>query len=472
VLIAVMELIVSQLALWDARHETRQQDDATETAAAIVDLISRLESASSYTAAGQLLVHELSQFLDGPTVSFLRSQQGKLSLQAHTGESVPGDDVLDLLIAAGDEAVIRGEPGLWPAPEGQAKHCLLTHRQLAQRLEMDCVLTFPLLDEHSHLQGVLVLTGTTELLDPPDGFQFLRAASTPLASCLRTLQRTERPHWQRRLDKWVAQLSSAKGRWLMLGAVAAAGVLAIPLPYNVQCDCELQPVTRRYVAAPFEGRLEKCLVEPGDVVTAGQLLARLDGREIQWELEGVQADQHRAQKERDGHLASGKYGEAELSRLEAERLRLKTELLQHRGTRLEITSPIEGIIVSGDLRRTEGAPVQVGQSLFEVAPLDAMTIEVRIPEREIAYVQPGQTVDVTLDAFPGRHWPATFAEVHPRAQVHEGEQVFLAEIDVPNEHELLRPGMRGQARIRTASRPLGWNLFHHAWEKLAMWAGW
>ncbi len=471
VLIAVLELVVSQLALWDARTGLRNQEDTLETSAAILDLISRLESSADLQCAANRLVQELAMYLDGPTVALLKPERSRLRLLAYTGGHPPDEKLIDLYIAAGDEALIRGEPGIWPASSPTLKHALLTHRQLAQQVGSTSVVTVPLLDETSQPQGVLVLHGSEQLIHPPDGLQFLNASAVPLASCLKVLQRGERSSWVRGIDALLAKLHSNGGRWALLGTLLLGAALAVPYPYRIACECDLQPVARRFVAAPFEGRLESATVVPGDVVAQGQVLAHLDGREIQWEQEGVQAELHRALKERDGHLASAEYGKAEVARLDSERLRLKSELLTHRSERLAITSPIEGIIVSGDLRKTEGAPVKVGQTLFEVAPLDRMTIEIRIPEREIAYVHEGLPVDVTLDAFPGRHWLAVVERLHPRAQLHQEQQVFLAEVELLNEHELLRPGMQGAAKITSAAHPIGWNLFHHAYERLAMWVG-
>ena len=63
-------------------------------------------------------------------------------------------------------------------------------------------------------------------------------------------------------------------------------------------------------------------------------------------------------------------------------LDLKLELLESRSKKLEIKSPIRGIVLRGDQKRAEGMPVTLGQNLFEVAPLDKMVVEVAIPERD------------------------------------------------------------------------------------------
>jgi len=159
-----------------------------------------------------------------------------------------------------------------------------------------------------------------------------------------------------------------KGQAVAGAAILATLLLAIPRPYAVRCDVQLQPVTRRFVAAPFDAKLEESLVSPGDVVSQGNVLARIDGQEIRWELEGLQAEASRAAKRHDSALAAGKIAESQLARLEMERLDLRIQLLQHRVQNLQIKSPVDGIVVSGDLEKAEGAPLKSGRRCLRLPP--------------------------------------------------------------------------------------------------------
>ena len=57
-------------------------------------------------------------------------------------------------------------------------------------------------------------------------------------------------------------------------------------------------------------------------------------------------------------------------------------------------------------------------------------------------------------------------------EVIDNENVFIAEVEIPNDKQLLRPGMEGRARISADRHPLGWNLFHKAWYAALAWLGW
>ena len=99
--------------------------------------------------------------------------------------------------------------------------------------------------------------------------------------------------------------------------------MAIPLPYRVACDCELQPVLRRFVAAPYAGILERTFAENGDIVSKDQLLAQMDGRNLRIELSGLQAELAGAKKKRDLALAQGDIANSQIARSEMERFQLQ-----------------------------------------------------------------------------------------------------------------------------------------------------
>ncbi len=276
----------------------------------------------------------------------------------------------------------------------------------------------------------------------------------------------------REIGLWLgSQWQHRRARWIVAATAMTSVALTINVPYDVSCDCELQPVTRRFVAAPFEGVLEKALVEVGDTVSAGQLMARMDGREVRWELAGNVAEYERAAKERDARLAEQDFGETQLAKLQMERLSLTTKLLEDRNEHLEIRSPIDGIVVSGDLKRAEGIRLSMGQNLFEVAPLDRMIVEVAIPESEVAYLAPHAETTIRLEAFPSQPVTGSLNRICPRAELRNQQQVFVGEIALPNESGGLRPGMRGRAKLKAGHAPLGWRLFHRAWDKLRLWWG-
>ena len=169
-----------------------------------------------------------------------------------------------------------------------------------------------------------------------------------------------------------------------------------------------------------------------------------------------------------GHRTSA----AQLAELEMERLEVQIKLLEHRMENLAIRSPIDGIVVAGDLERAEGAPLTIGQTLFEVAPLEKMNVEVEVPEEDISNVKQGMQVRVSLDAFPEDQISGTLTRIHPQAEMKDHASVFVAEFELTNSQGELRPGMNGWAEVTSGRRSLGWILFHKPWTSIRRALAW
>lgn len=473
--ITAVEFAAGRLSEWFA---VSQQELAVRNSlhvAALVELLGKLAAAQSVDAAAKSLTNELQRYLGATEVSLGLCQDQRLKCQLAATSSVPDVDPFSdgtrLNEAVLQESIARSAVSIWPAVDSANRHALLSHEQCADSHRAVAVVSTPLRSEDGVVVGALVAT-FHDLPSAQKALKFLFAAERGIATAIAaTTQGT-----QSYLDKMTAvfrrAVGSGKFKVFVCGVMIAAAVMCIPVDYRVTCDSELQPVFRRFVAAPFDAPLDECLVEPGDVVEADQLLARLDGRELQWELAGVRADLGKAQKEHNAHLSKQDFGEAAIARHEIDRLQNQASLLEQRTQSLEIRSPIAGVIVAGDLKDTEGVPLETGQSLFEVAPLDRMVVEVSIPEEDVWHVRPDMTLNLRLDALPGQSVEATILRIHPRAELRDHENVFVAEAEMDNTEKRLRPGMRGDAKISTGHRLLGWNLFHKPVAYVTGWLGW
>lgn len=327
-------------------------------------------------------------------------------------------------------------------------------------------IAFPLFASDGHPVGSLVVIAS-DLAENFDRLpEFLQAAAPSLAAALHSTTKRVNRRWFVQSNK---SGSTRRRNWSVLGLIALFAVgmgLFIPVTHRIESTVRVEPEHRRYVSAPFDGILERALVKPGDVVVRGEVIAKIDGQNIAWKRAAVQAEQNQARKKRDAAQATRNYAEQQIAQLEIEQQDLELKLLDDRIRNLEIASPIDGIVTSGDLVRAEGAPIEIGQSLFEVAPLERLMAELEIHDRDIAYVLPGQTVDIRIDAYPGEKWNGTIQSIRPRAELRSNNNVFVAEVEMENGNRRLRPGMKGRASIAEQPRPYGWILLHEPIEYL------
>ena len=104
--------------------------------------------------------------------------------------------------------------------------------------------------------------------------------------------------------------------------------------------------------------------------------------------------------------------------------------------------------------------------------MDEMIVELSIPDEDISHVAQDQPVRYRLSALPWHTLAGTISLIHPRSELRNNENVFIAEVALKNDRQEIRPGMYGRAKIRADYHPLGWNLFHKSWESLVTWLAW
>lgn len=457
-------------------NQHADDDEELQRVAALLELISRVSSISSPENACKTLANEikLRYGVRYVVVGLCNRTSARCEVVAISEfqQIDPNSELTLRATSAANECLARGSHGLWPPVDSENRHALFAHRQLAQWLDDASVLSIPLADAQHRVRGVCLLAGSRKLLASVELGSFLQAASSPLGSALGLIQRARGNRFDRLSFKLREYCRTQSAKLALLLVLLVVCGLLLPLQYKIACDCELQPVTRRFIAAPFDARLERNHVAPGDLVAAGQLLAEIDARDIQWELSGKQAESHRVAKELAGYVAAHESGKAEIAKLELERLQLTIDQLEDRASHLEVRSPLEGMVLMGDHSKLEGVPLEKGKTLFEIAPLERMVIEVEIPEDDVRFVQPGMQAQIRLAAFPLQPFEGTIERLHPRSELKEHQNVFIAEIDCDNSSGQLRPGMRGSAQIASVRRTVAWNWFHKAYAATLTWLGW
>ncbi len=116
---------------------------------------------------------------------------------------------------------------------------------------------------------------------------------------------------------------------------------------------------------------------------------------------------------------------------------------------LILTAPFAGTIVQ---RMVEpGESVSPAIPSFLLAQLDAVNVELAIPERHRAALHVGQTATVTVDSLPGRTFTGRIAEISPGASA--VSRSFVVKVRVPNQQRMLQPGMFARGTIVTGTRP-------------------
>ena len=178
---------------------------------------------------------------------------------------------------------------------------------------------------------------------------------------------------------------------------------------------------------------------------------------------------------------AGEYDEALSAGKRADAVRLESQLAQASAqirladeqlARTRIVAPFDGLIVSGDMSQSIGAPIRRGDVLFELAPLDDYRVDLDVNERDVAEVHVGQEGELLLASLPEDPIRFVVQRVTPVADAKDGVMTFRAEGKLLSPSARLRPGMEGVAKIDDGRARLVWiwsRPFLH-WLRLVTWA--
>jgi len=443
----------------------------TEQDSSQYELAKRIQSLASVSEAGTFIVEWFTtQYGCQQVMLGLPNTFTKLRLHAMSGQSAfdQRSELTRLVESASTEVVRTGQ--IQTYPQGKNNHSFL--QAIADQLDTEKIVALPLLDYHENAFGAVILLW--QQAEKSSSLQLIsvRKDIQVIGGALHIMIQGYPSFFKRLFQRLWTKAEPHKRIASLIAPVLLLAILFFPVDYVISSNSIVQPVQRRFVAAHFDGVLEKTHVRPGDVVTADQLLARLDERELKWQMSGLQADRSKALKKRDTHLAAGETSAVQIARLEIERIKVQSDLLQYQSQHLDIRSPIAGLVLVGDLQREEGVSVARGQKLFEIAPLDNVLVEVAIPADEIRHYKDGMSVSVQLESFPDKVWETPLTRLFPSSIIRDGKNVFLGEIELNNPNGLLRPGMRGRANLNAESKPLIWVWMHKPLAKINEWLFW
>jgi HlyD family secretion protein len=288
----------------------------------------------------------------------------------------------------------------------------------------------------------------------------------------------------------VVVLVGAVAGWMMFGGSSTSSAVTYTtapvthggLTVSVTATGTVQPTNQVQISSELSGTVATVDADFNDRVTRGQSLATLvpdnlqaavalsdatltareaDVRQAQATVDETAAAYARAKALSDKQLASE--GTTESAKAAAARAtatlasananlkiaQANADIAKSNLEKASITSPIDGVVLS--------RAVEVGQTvasslqapiLFTLAEdLTKMRLEVDIDEADVGKVVQGDAATFTVEAYPGRKFPATISQLRYSPATVEGVVTYKAILTVDNSDLVLRPGMTATADI-------------------------
>lgn len=228
--------------------------------------------------------------------------------------------------------------------------------------------------------------------------------------------------------------------------VVEVGRGAIDAAYRGTATLEAEDEAQ--VLAKQGGVIEQVLVEEGDRVDAGQVLARLETDRLRYELTRAKADMDRL--EQDFIRNKSVFQRNLVSREAYERTQYDLQAAQaaYDLARLalkeaEIRAPFDGVVTARYIKR--GNQIQPNTEAFRVTQLDRLRAAIYVPERDIHKLKPEHKVTLSTDAWPDEQFAGTVGLVNPVVDPTSG--TVKVTVDVADSAGKLRPGMFARAEI-------------------------
>jgi len=198
------------------------------------------------------------------------------------------------------------------------------------------------------------------------------------------------------------------------------------------------------------GRISSIGFQEGQRVTKGTMLVQLDAAVPQAEVQQARANLTLAKTKYDRavDLAKSNFISGQAKDEADNNLRISEaslQLAEAKLAKMEIRAPFAGII---GLRIVSlGDYVKEGADLVNLESIDPLKVDFRVPEMFMRQVQVGQTLEVALDALPGKTFEGRVLAVNPLIDA-AGRAVVVRAV-VRNSDTSLRPGMFARVRLIT-----------------------
>ena len=252
-----------------------------------------------------------------------------------------------------------------------------------------------------------------------------------------------------RRRRWERLSPAQRRRWIAIAAGVTILLGAIPWPRGVAGEAQVLPSMELPVRTPWGGIVREVTVHSGDKVSAGQVVARLDG---------AMAGARQAELSAEAELARNRSAQAEASRdpieqrrgqLERERALARLAVAQSEGASTQLLAPVDGYVLTPAVADREGSYLAPGEALCLVSPLDTLRVEVAVSELDIRSIRPGETLRLKVLGFPDRQYRGQVTEVSWSGQPGKPGEAshFLVRGWVANPGLGLKAGMTGRGRI-------------------------
>ncbi|MDQ8186504.1 efflux RND transporter periplasmic adaptor subunit [Pelagicoccus sp. SDUM812002] len=476
--LCAMSFLADTPRLYLKQLRQRQLEDEMARTGRALEVLAAVNAQRRFSSATMALVNEAANRFEATRVTFgwVESPYVKAVAMSGTEKFERAKQSVQRLEAAMEEARDQEDEIFWP-PLPESDVIARDHESYGHEQHLKGLLSTPLRVD-GETCGVLLLEREAATFSEEDALG-LRVIGDQTARYLNDLKQRDRwfgARWARGWRKGLSKLVGPKHTWMKVAALTGMILLivslTVPIAYNVDGTFIVRPERSAHLPAPFEGYLAEVNVRPGDEVNAGDPLVEFDRGDLRVQEADALAEIQRYQTEAERAEAESKPADLRVAKAMAEQARARLALVRFRLDRASIRSPFDGVVIAGDLRDRIGAPMEQGAVLMQVAKLEGLFVEIKLPERDIDLLSDKRIGELAFASRPDERFPIEIERIEPGAVPESEGNFFIIRARLMEDAEWLRPGMSGVVKLDGGERTLAWWATHRLVDFLRMKLWW
>lgn len=474
---------VAWLENWILRKEVEHDASVRHRITTALDLAAVALQEDRFRAAATSFATVLATSLecDRVSIGFIKGKRIRVHALSHSAQFKKQMNLIRSIGAAMDESVEQQSILVYPDASEESKHVLRAHVELARQHGDGAICTIPFIDKDSKVYGALSLERSDERPFDPEVVKLCGSVSDLVAPILEEKRRNDRLLIKKIGESARHNLEKLIGRGHVVIKLVVAALLILVVfftfakgDFRITAKTTIEGAVQRAIVTPYDGYIYHADVRAGDVVKEGQVICSLDERDLRLQRIRLTSQREQYMRQYREAMAKGNRANIRILREQINQAEAELALIEEKLSRSKLLAPFDGVVVSGDLSQSLGAPVEQGKVLFEVAPLHDYRVKLKVDERDINWIKMGQRGHLVLNALPETHFPVTVQKITPVSAAEEGKNFFLVEAQLEQESERLRPGMEGFSKVEVGRHRLIWIWTHDLidWVRLWVWSWW
>lgn len=464
------------------RADLFQAEERVERLKTTLDLVASVAEHDKFQPSAMSFVTKMATHLECERVSlgFEHRKEIRVKVLSHSAEFGKQMNLLRAIGSAMDEAIDQKTTIIYPLPKESNPMVIRAHEELSRQHGAGAILTVPLRRDNEFF-GALTLERPADRPFDPDEIELCETIALIASPILDTKRKEDRWLISKAGDSCVQQVKKFIGPGHLLLKLITVLIVAMVLffyyakgDYRVSAPTLLEGTIQRAICAPYNGFIADARVRAGDIAREGDILCIMDDRDLKLERSKWISQKEQLLKQHREAMAKHDRPQILIVQAKIDQADAQISLIDEQLARAKVTAPFNGVVMKGDLSQQLGAPVEKGQILFEMAPLDAYRVIVEVDERDISEIKVGQKGELILSSLPHDVFNLIVEKITPVSIAKEGRNYFRVEARLEGHTDRLRPGMEGVGKIMIDERKLIWIWTHELidWLRLKLWAWW